>query len=60
MVCFDLICFDIWGVFSQVGCHPNASVALYVVDSLKQLSFKFLAKEELRHFHFQVCAGRFE
>jgi brefeldin A-inhibited guanine nucleotide-exchange protein len=30
--------------FARVGCHPNHSIAMYAIDSLKQLSLKFLEK----------------
>ena len=39
--------------FEQVGTDQNLSVALYAIDSLKQLSIKFLQKEELSNFNFQ-------
>jgi brefeldin A-inhibited guanine nucleotide-exchange protein len=37
----------------QVGCHKNLSIAMYAIDSLRQLAMKFLAKDELANFHFQ-------
>ena len=39
--------------FARAGAHANADVATYAVDSLRQLSLKFLAKEELKAFTFQ-------
>ena len=39
--------------FERVGTDPNLSVAMYAIDSLKQLSIKFLQKEELSNFNFQ-------
>jgi len=39
--------------FANVGSSPNDSLAMYAVDSLRQLSMKFLEKEELREFNFQ-------
>ncbi|ORX95160.1 hypothetical protein K493DRAFT_407713 [Basidiobolus meristosporus CBS 931.73] len=39
--------------FNQVGCHANAHVGFFALDSLRQLSMKFLEKEELPHFKFQ-------
>lgn len=39
--------------FSTVGLHDNLNVAMYAIDSLKQLSVKFLQKEELSNFNFQ-------
>lgn len=36
----------IWNImkdfFSKTGCHPNFKISMYVIDSLKQLSSKFL------------------
>ena len=37
----------------QVGCLPNEEVSFFVVDSLRQLSMKFLEKGELANFRFQ-------
>ncbi|CCI47299.1 unnamed protein product [Albugo candida] len=39
--------------FTTIGCHENLSVAMYAIDSLKQLSMKFLEREELKDFNFQ-------
>ena len=39
--------------FTAVGVHENAALAMYAIDSLKQLSIKFLQKEELSNFNFQ-------
>lgn len=39
--------------FTSVGLHENAALAMYAIDSLKQLSIKFLQKEELTNFNFQ-------
>ena len=54
----------VWDVlskfFARVGCHRNHSIAMFAIDSLKQLSLKFL--EKVRHcawfFHFLqlLCA----
>lgn len=38
--------------FNIVGSHPNLNVALYAIDSLRQLADKFLMKEEFGHYHF--------
>lgn len=38
---------------SQVGCLPNEEVSFFVVDSLRQMSMKFLEKGELANFRFQ-------
>ncbi|XP_062920819.1 brefeldin A-inhibited guanine nucleotide-exchange protein 1 isoform X3 [Mobula hypostoma] len=47
----------IWEVigdhFNKVGCNPNEDVAIFAVDSLRQLSMKFLEKGELANFRFQ-------
>lgn len=40
-------------VVLQVGCNPNEDVAIFAVDSLRQLSMKFLEKGELANFRFQ-------
>lgn len=37
----------------QVGCSSNEDVAIFAVDSLRQLSMKFLEKGELANFRFQ-------
>ncbi|KAL7672315.1 hypothetical protein ACOME3_007204 [Neoechinorhynchus agilis] len=39
--------------FNQVGTSSNVSVAVFAVDSLRQLALKFLEKEEFTNFHFQ-------
>jgi Domain of unknown function (DUF1981) len=39
--------------FAQIACHSNAMVSVFAIDSLKQLSLKFLEKPELSEFHFQ-------
>lgn len=48
---------NMWNVlakhFCNVGLHENLAVAMYAIDSLKQLSIKFLQKEELSNFNFQ-------
>ena len=47
----------IWAVLSdffiEVGCHPNLAVAMYAVDSLRQLAMKFLERDELANYTFQ-------
>uniref|UniRef100_A0A3Q3PZL0 SEC7 domain-containing protein n=1 Tax=Monopterus albus TaxID=43700 RepID=A0A3Q3PZL0_MONAL len=47
----------IWEVigdhFNKVGCNSNEDVANFAVDSLRQLSMKFLEKGELANFRFQ-------
>lgn len=39
--------------FSSVGLSDNTSLAMFAIDSLKQLSIKFLQKDELSNFNFQ-------
>lgn len=46
-------CFTSLPVPAQVGCNPNEDVAIFAVDSLRQLSMKFLEKGELANFRFQ-------
>jgi len=52
----------IWQVllpyFNQIGCHSNTKVATFAVDALRQLSMKFLEKDELAHFHGQAESMR--
>ncbi|KAK3752750.1 hypothetical protein QZH41_018716 [Actinostola sp. cb2023] len=47
----------IWAVlgehFNKCGCNPNEDVAFFCVDSLRQLSMRFLEKGELPNFRFQ-------
>ena len=49
----------IWAVLSdffvQVGCHRNLQVAMYAVDSLRQLAMKFLERDELANYSFQTA-----
>ncbi|RLN14809.1 hypothetical protein BBJ28_00023619 [Nothophytophthora sp. Chile5] len=39
--------------FTTIGCHDDLSVGMYAIDSLRQLSMKFLERAELRDFNFQ-------
>ena len=52
-----LVWAQVWEVladfFAQIACHENAMVSVFAIDSLKQLSFKFLEKPELNEFNFQ-------
>ena len=52
-----LVWSRIWAVladyFVTVGCMRNLSVAMYAIDSLRQLAMKFLEREELSNFQFQ-------
>ncbi|KAG8222438.1 hypothetical protein J437_LFUL002173 [Ladona fulva] len=47
----------IWEVvgnhFNRVGCSPNEDVAFFALDSLRQLSMKFIEKGEFANFRFQ-------
>jgi len=36
-----------------VCCHNNPNVSFFGLDALRQLSMRFLEKEELAHFRFQ-------
>jgi Sec7-like guanine-nucleotide exchange factor len=49
---------EMWSVlaahFTTVGMCENISLAMFAIDSLKQLSVKFLAKPELSNFNFQA------
>ncbi|KAL7750673.1 guanine nucleotide exchange protein for ADP-robosylation factor [Sorochytrium milnesiophthora] len=48
---------NLWAIlgehFNKVGCHSNTNVAFFALDSLRQLSMKFLEKDELSNFKFQ-------
>ena len=52
-----LVWARIWEVlgefFIEVGQNENLSIALYAVDSLRQLAMKFLEKGELHNYQFQ-------
>lgn len=47
----------IWEVlgnhFNRVGCSENEKVAFFAIDSLRQLSMKFIEKGEFANFRFQ-------
>lgn len=36
-----------------MGCHPDPIVATFAVDALRQLSMKFLERDELSHYNTQ-------
>lgn len=40
-------------IFNAVGCSPNVTVSFFALDSLRQLSMRFLNIDELSHFKFQ-------
>jgi brefeldin A-inhibited guanine nucleotide-exchange protein len=48
---------NIWIVlgehFNRVGCHNNTAVVFFALDSLRQLSMRFMEIEELPGFKFQ-------
>ncbi|KAJ9656938.1 guanine nucleotide exchange protein for ADP-robosylation factor [Coniosporium apollinis] len=48
---------NIWQVlgehFNQVGCHTNTTVVYFALNSLRQLSMRFMEIEELPGFKFQ-------
>jgi brefeldin A-inhibited guanine nucleotide-exchange protein len=52
-----LVWSKIWKVLSEffitVGCSQNLSIAIFAIDSLKQLAIKFLEREELTNYKFQ-------
>lgn len=47
----------IWSIlsehFNRVGCNPNEEVCIFAIDSLRQLSMKFIEKGEFSNFRFQ-------
>lgn len=52
-----LVWSSIWNVLSDffvtIGCSENLSIAIFAMDSLRQLSMKFLEREELSNYNFQ-------
>ena len=52
-----LVWSQVWGYmadfFVDLACHRNEMVSVFAIDSLKQLSLKFLEKPELSEFNFQ-------
>lgn len=40
-------------IFNVVGCNPNVNVSFFALDSLRQLSSRFMNIEELAQFKFQ-------
>ncbi|KAK6459258.1 guanine nucleotide exchange protein for ADP-robosylation factor [Scheffersomyces xylosifermentans] len=48
---------QLWAImgetFNTVGCHSNSAISFFALDSLRQLSMRFLEIEELAHFKFQ-------
>lgn len=47
----------LWSVlgdhFNKVGCSNNEEIAFFAIDSLRQLSMKFIEKGEFSNFRFQ-------
>lgn len=37
--------------FSQIGCYSNRNISMFVIDSLKQLSIKFLQVKTINFFN---------
>jgi brefeldin A-inhibited guanine nucleotide-exchange protein len=52
-----LVWSSIWLVLSDffvtIGCSENLSIAIFAMDSLRQLAMKFLEREELANYNFQ-------
>nr|GMC84791.1 brefeldin A-inhibited guanine nucleotide-exchange protein 2-like [Ipomoea batatas] len=52
-----LVWSKIWNVLSDffvdIGCSENLSIAIFAMDSLRQLSMKFLELGELTNYNFQ-------
>lgn len=52
-----LVFSDMWNIVSahltSTALHSNAAVAMYAVDSFRQLSMQFLKRQELGVFEFQ-------
>lgn len=48
---------NIWAVLSShfvaAGSHDDEKIAMYAIDSLRQLAHKYLARSELAKFTFQ-------
>ena len=57
MVRIRFVWTKIWQMLSEhfvwVGSHANLMVAIFAIDSLRQLADKFLIKEEFASFNFQ-------
>lgn len=63
--CVDIIVYliyfqvwaRIWSVLAHhfifAGSHPDEKVAMYAIDSLRQLAMKYLERAELANFTFQ-------
>jgi Sec7-like guanine-nucleotide exchange factor len=57
MVRIRFVWSKLWEMLSKhfvwVGSHPNLMVAIFAIDSLRQLADKFLKREEFMSFNFQ-------
>ena len=57
MMRIRIVWTKIWAILSdffvEVSQHPNLSIAMYSVDSLRQLAMKFLEHDELANYTFQ-------
>eukprot|EP00271_Cylindrocystis_brebissonii_P020908 TRINITY_DN720_c0_g1_i1.p1 TRINITY_DN720_c0_g1~~TRINITY_DN720_c0_g1_i1.p1 ORF type:complete len:1456 (+),score=376.66 TRINITY_DN720_c0_g1_i1:496-4368(+) len=57
MVRIRMVWARIWAVLSihfvTAGGHPDQKIAMYAIDSLRQLAIKYLERSELAHFTFQ-------
>ncbi|PKA61135.1 Brefeldin A-inhibited guanine nucleotide-exchange protein 2 [Apostasia shenzhenica] len=52
-----LVWSSIWNVLSDffvtIGCSENLSIAIFAMDSLRQLAMKFFDRKELANYNFQ-------
>lgn len=52
-----LVWSRIWNVLSDffvtIGCSDNLSISFFAIDSLCQLTMKFLDREEIANYNFQ-------
>ena len=57
MIRIRFVWAKLWEMLSKhfvwVGSHPNLMVAIFAIDSLRQLADKFLKREEFMSFNFQ-------
>eukprot|EP00899_Mesostigma_viride_P004348 jgi/Mesvir1/13914/Mv16037-RA.1 len=52
-IVWSFIWHELSEYFITVACHPNLNVAMYAMDSLRQLAIKFLERDELANYTFQ-------
>ena len=43
--------------YTSLALSPSLHVGMFAIDSLRQLTLRFLEKEELSNYHFQVARG---